>query len=487
MTAGLLLRLVWIVNIVTLTYFTALAAFYLVSSLLAFRFLRRYALRLKSLDVEDLVSAGAAPPVTLLVPAYNEERSCVESVRALLTLNYPEYDVVVVNDGSDDRTLNVLAEAFDLARTTRLPSAELPTQPVRQILRSQRYPNLWVVDKENGGKSDALNAGLSICRTPLFCTIDADSILEADALMRATRPFLEDDRVVAVGGIVRVVNGSVVEQGRVRNVRLSPKLLPRLQVVEYLRAFLSARVAWSELNASLLVSGAFGLFRRDLVVEAGGYSTATVGEDMELVIRLHRTQRRRGFVPRVVFVPDPVAWTECPETLSGLARQRNRWQRGLLESLSRHRRLLFNPRYGTVGMLAFPYFLVLEGIGPVIEIVGYVAFVITLLIGAWSPTFVVSFLTLAIVVGIALSAAAVALEELTFRRYPRWLDLMRLFSAAIIENLGYRQLNQLWRLQGTVAMLRGRRHWGSPPRRGFEDGRLPAEATAPVAPPDARR
>ena len=458
---------VWIVNAATLTYFTLLASFYLVSSVLAFRFLRRYATRLKSLDVESLVTSGAAPPVALIVPAFNEERSCVESVRALLTLNYPEYEVLVVNDGSTDRTLDVLTEAFGLATAMRLPSAELPTQPLRRILRSAQHPNLWVVDKENGGKSDALNAGLNICRAPLFCTIDADSILEPDALLRATRPFLEDDRMVAVGGIVRIVNGSTVDRGRVRTVRLSPNLLARLQVVEYLRAFLSARVAWSELNASLIVSGAFGLFRRDIVVQAGGYSTGTVGEDMELVVRLHRTCRDRGMVPRVVFVPDPVAWTECPETLAGLARQRNRWQRGLLESLTTHIRMFGNPRYGTVGLLAYPYFLLLEGLGPLIEIAGYVAFAITLAAGLWSPAFVASFLLLAILVGIALSAAAVALEELTFRRYPRWVDLLRLFSAAVVENLGYRQLNQWWRLQGTLAVVRGVRHWGPQQRRGF--------------------
>jgi cellulose synthase/poly-beta-1,6-N-acetylglucosamine synthase-like glycosyltransferase len=238
-------------------------------------------------------------------------------------------------------------------------------------------------------------------------------------------------------------------------------------VVEYLRAYLSARVAWSELNATLIVSGAFGLFRRDVVVEAGGYSTSTVGEDMELVVRLHRTCRDRGIVPRVVFVPDPVAWTECPETLAGLARQRNRWQRGLLESLIRHRRMFANPRYGTVGLLAYPYFLLLEGLGPLIEIVGYLAFATTLVAGLWSPTFVASFLLLAIMVGIALSAAAVALEELTFRRYARWIDLLRLFSAAVVENLGYRQLNQWWRLRGTAAVLRGARQWGHQERRGF--------------------
>ncbi|MDH4130802.1 MAG: glycosyltransferase [Gemmatimonadota bacterium] len=466
--AEILNRFVWVVNVMTLTYFTLLATFYLVSSILAFRFLRRYATRLRSLDVESLVGAGTAPPVTLIVPAFNEERSCAESVRALLTLNYPEYEVIVVNDGSSDRTLEVLTETFGLVRTTRLPSAEIPTAPVRRILRSERHANLWVIDKENGGKSDALNAGLNISRAPLFCTIDADSILEPDALLRATRPFLEDDRMVAVGGIVRIVNGSTVDHGRVRNVRLSTNLLARLQVVEYLRAFLSARVAWSELNASLIISGAFGLFRRDIVVAAGGYSTETVGEDMDLVIRLHRTCRDRGMVPRVMFVPDPVAWTECPETLSGLARQRNRWQRGLLESLTANLGMFGNPRYGTVGLLAFPYFLLLEGLGPLIEITGYVAFFVTLIAGWWSPAFVASFVFLAIIVGIALSAAAVALEEMTFRRYARWSDLFRLFAASVVENLGYRQLNQWWRLQGTIAVLRGVRHWGAQQRQGFE-------------------
>jgi cellulose synthase/poly-beta-1,6-N-acetylglucosamine synthase-like glycosyltransferase len=458
---------IWFVNVLVLVYFSALALFYLVSSLLAFRFLRRYARRLRSLDVDDLITSGAAPPVTLIVPAYNEERSCVPSLQALLTLNYPEYEVVVVNDGSTDGTLAALIQAFDLARTTRLISAEIPTQPVRRIYRSQRHGNLWVVDKANGGKADALNAALNHCRTPVFCTIDADSILEPDALLRATRPFLEDERVVGVGGIVRVVNGSVVEAGRVQAVRLPRRLLPLFQVVEYLRAFLSARVAWSELNASLIVSGAFGVFRRDLVVQAGGYATDTVGEDMELVVRLHKVCRRQGFTPRVVFVPDPVAWTECPETFVGLARQRDRWQRGLLESLWRHRGMLANPRYGTVGLLAFPYFLFLEGLGPIIEILGYVAFTATLIAGVWSGLYVASFLALAIVVGIALSAAAVALEELTFRRYPGWGDLFRLFAAALLENLGYRQLNQFWRFRGVISTLRGARQWGAQQRKGF--------------------
>ncbi len=458
----------WLINTIVLVYFAVLNTVYLLTSLLAFRFLRRYVHRLRTLDVESLIQSGSAPPVTVIVPAFREEATCVEAVRALLTLRYPDYEVIVVNDGSPDRTLEVLTEHFTLVPASRLPSAELPTRPIRGLRRSRSHPRLWVVDKENGGKSDALNAGLNICRTPLFCVIDADSILEPDALMRATRPFLEDERSVAVGGIIRIANGSTVEHGRVREVRLPSSFLARLQVLEYLRAFLSARVAWAEVNGTLIISGAFGVFRREIVVGAGGFATNTVGEDMELVIRLHQYCHARRMPYRLTFVPDPVAWTECPETLRGLARQRDRWQRGLVESLVRHWRMLFNPRYGTAGTLAFPYYLLFEMLGPLVEVVGYVAFIVTLVLGAWSPAYVAAFLTLAIVLGIALSAAAIALEELTFRRYSRWSDLRQLFWLAVVENLGYRQLNSLWRVRGLFTALLRSRRWGSAPRKGFD-------------------
>ncbi len=464
---ALLFTVLGIFNVVVLVYFAALNGTYLVTSLLAFGALRRYALRLKSFDAEDLITTAGAPPVTLIAPAFNEEATCVESTRSLLTLRYPEYQVLLVNDGSTDRTLERLREVFELEETPLAQTAELPTAPIRRVWRSKRHPNLWVVDKDNGGKADALNAGLSFCRTPLFCAIDADTLLERDALSRIARFFVEDSHTVAAGGIIRIVNGCIVRSGVVREVGLPRNLLARLQVLEYLRAFLGGRMGWDALDATLIISGAFGMFQRAMVVEVGGYATDTVGEDMELVVRLHRHCRERGIPYRIGYVPDPVAWTEAPESLRVLGRQRDRWQRGLVEATTRHARMLFNPRYGRTGMLAFPYFFFLEMLGPVIEVLGYASFALTLASGRASMPYVLAFLSLAVVFGIALSIAAVGLEELSFRRYPRVRHLLTLFWLAVAENLGYRQINAFWRIRGVVSKLRGATGWGTMERKGF--------------------
>ncbi len=455
------------VNLLVLGYFVVLNSTYLFTSLTAFRSLRRYSLQLKTVDVDELIRSGAALPVTIVAPAYNEQATIEEVTRGLLTLEYPEYEVVIVNDGSTDQTLQRLISAFELRPAARFPSADIPTERVREIYRSQRYPNLWIVDKENGRKADAINAGLNIVRTPLFCVIDSDSLLEPEALMRVSRPFLEDARTVAAGGIIRIVNGTTVRHGRVEDVRMPQNLLARFQVLEYLRAFHAGRVGWAELNATLIISGAFGLFRRSVVVEAGGFANDTIGEDMELTVRLHRHCRETGRPYRIVYVADPVAWTECPERLRGLAGQRDRWQRGLVEALTRHRRMLLNPRYGAVGLLSFPYFFFLEMLGPVIEVAGYTAFVVTIALGLAQLPYVLAFLALAIAFGIALSVAAIGLEELTFRRYHRTGDLGRLFFLAFLENFGYRQLNSFWRIQGMWSVLRGKKGWGAMERKGF--------------------
>ena len=462
-------------NYLVLFYFAFLHAAYLATSFFAFGALRRYALRLKSLDLGDLVTSQGAPPISLIAPAYNEEATCVESVRSLLTLEYPEYDILVVNDGSSDATVQRLTEAFDLEEARRLPTAELGSAHVRRVLRSRRHPNLWVIDKENGGKADALNAGLNHTQTPLFCAMDADSLIEPHALMRIVRPFLEDATTIAAGGVLRIANGCRVSQGRVVDVRMPRDFLAKLQVLEYLRAFLAARMGWDALNATLVISGAFGIFRRSTVVEAGGYATDTVGEDMELVVRLHRYCSENGIPYRIHFVPDPVAWTECPESLDVLARQRDRWQRGLVQSLTRHRRMLFNPRYGRAGLIAFPYFYFLEMMGPVVELLGYTSFTITVLAGRANWPIVLAFLSVAIVLGGTLSLAAVALEELSFRRYPRLRDLLQLFGLALVENFGYRQLSAWWRLRGTISAVRGVQGWGKMTRKGFAvEGEEPA-------------
>jgi cellulose synthase/poly-beta-1,6-N-acetylglucosamine synthase-like glycosyltransferase len=466
-TAGLLWALLGAFNAVVLLYFVLVNAFYLGTSLVAFRVLRRYAQRLKSLDVEELIATAGAPPITLVATAYNESATCVESVRSLLTLSYSDFEILVVNDGSTDDTVARLAAAFELEPAPRAPTAALATRPVRGAYHSRRHPNLWVLDKENGRKADALNAGLNYCRTPLFCAIDSDSLLEREALTRVVRPFLEDQRVVAVGGIIRVANGCTVQAGMVTDVRLPRSWLARFQVVEYLRAFLAGRMGWSAIRGMLIISGAFGLFRRSIVVEAGGYAHDTVGEDMELVVRLHRFCHDRRIPYRIEFVPDPVAWTQVPETFRDLGRQRDRWQRGLADVLLRHRRLLFNPRFGVLGLLAFPYFFFLEMLGAAVEVGGYVTFAVAVALHRADTPYVIAFLMLAFALGIALSIAAVGLEELGFRRYRRLRDLLAMFGLAVIEGIGYRQLNTYWRARGLWSALRGKKTWGQMTRQSF--------------------
>jgi cellulose synthase/poly-beta-1,6-N-acetylglucosamine synthase-like glycosyltransferase len=460
-------RLLDLVNAVVLAYFALLNSFYLVTTLAAFTALRVYARRLEALDIEDLFLAAGIPAVTIIVPTHNEELNTVEVTTSLLQLNYPEYEVIVVNDGSEDLTLSRLSGAFDLVPVPRAPTATIPTAEVCGQFQSRRYPHLWVIDKENGGKADAINVGLNVCRTPLFCVVDSDCLLERDSLMHVVRPFLTYRSTVACGGVIRIANGCTVKDGRVTDVRLPRNVLARFQVLEYLRAFFVGRAGWSALDASLIISGAFGIFRRSVVVEVGGYHSDTVGEDMELVVRLHRHFREKRVPYRIHFVPDSVAWTACPETLLAFGRQRARWQCGLMESLWTHIRMLCNPSYGRIGLVAYPYFVFLDALGPVIEFLGYFAFAIALIFHRASALYFVAFLMLAVVFGATLSIASVALEELALRRYSRLSDLLRLFALAVTESFGYRQLMSYWRVHGLVSFLCGGRAWGKVKRTEF--------------------
>lgn len=456
-----------IFNVFVLVYFAVLNSFYLVLSVIAFRRLRIYVRALKSLDIDDLVSSSGGLPMSLLVPAYNEAATIVDSVRSLLTLRYANYEVIVINDGSTDATLVRLVAAFDLRRIERVATSNVVTQEVRHVYQSRHHPNLLVVDKVNGGKADALNAGLNHSRGVIVGAMDADTLLEPDALARVARPFLEDTSTIAVGGIVRIANGCRIEAGSVEDIRLPTRALPRFQVLEYLRAFLASRVAWDALGATLIISGAFGAFRRSTVEAVGGFDTRSVAEDMELVVRLHRYCRDRGIPYKITFIPDPVAWTEAPETLRQLARQRNRWQRGLAQVIFRHRGMIGRPRYGLPGTVALPYFVVFELLGPIVELLGWAAFILAVALGVVSTTHIVIFLALAVFLGSAFSVAAVVLEELSFRRYRRFSDLALLLGVALVESFGYRQLTTFWRLRGLISAMRKDVAWGEMERTGF--------------------
>lgn len=454
-----------------LAYFFILNGLYLLHFILGFLNLRREARRLKALPVEDLVDPRGALPCTVIIPVHNEETHCDEVLRALLALRYPDFKILVVNDGSKDATFSKLSKIFSLVPAARMATAEIPTSRILGVYRSRVHANLWVIDKENGGKSDALNAGINHCDTPLFCAIDGDTLLERDALTRLVRPFLEDADTIAVGGNVRIVNGCVVESGIVREVRMPRKWIEKLQVMEYLRAFLGGRVGWQALDCTLLISGAFGLFQRAAVVAAGGYSRNTLGEDMELILRLHRLHRTAGHRYRIVYVSDPVAWTECPADLRTLGRQRDRWQRGLMVTLAHHTRMMFNPRFGRAGLLGYPYFFFLEMLGPAIEFGGYITFAAAVAFGQVDMLFIAAYLMAAIVFGIVLSVGAVALHEMASHRYPRMGDIFQLYGLAVLENLGYRQLSLYWRLHGIFSWMRGDQSWGRMTRNMFVPGR----------------
>jgi cellulose synthase/poly-beta-1,6-N-acetylglucosamine synthase-like glycosyltransferase len=413
-------------------------------------------------------SADVVPPITLLAPAYNEEASVENSVLSLLALDYPRFDVIVINDGSKDATFDVLKARFDLEPVQRDYDSAAVHAPIRGVYRSRTQDKLLVIDKENGGKADALNAGLNLSRSPIICSMDADSILEPDSLLRAVQPFIEDpERVVAVGGAIRIANGCRIKDGRLQKVGVSHNMLALFQTVEYLRAFLLARLAWSRLGVLTIISGAFGLFRRSAVLEAGGYAHGTVGEDMELVVRLHRHAIDAGEQRRIVYLPEPVCWTEAPETLKVLSRQRTRWHRGAIETFVRHGAMMTDLRYGRIGLIGMGQVLVFDLIGPALELAGYVLLPLMWASGILHVDYLLAFFSLSILFGIAVSVGALALEEAELRRVGETSDLLRLAMAAVLENFGYRQLNSWWRFRGFWDWTRGVKAWGDMTRKGF--------------------
>ncbi len=453
---------------VVLGYFVVVNGFYAVLLALAVVDMRRHRLTVRGAPLWRLLASEAAPSLSVLTPAHNEGRTVAASVRALLTLRYPDLEIVVVNDGSTDDTLEVLCREFDLVEIHNIFRRVIPTRPVRALFRSRINPNLVVVDKDNGGKADALNAGLNIATGDLVCAIDADTLIEGEALLRMVRPFVMDADVVAAGGTICVANSSLVCHGRVVDARVPSKWLSGVQVVEYMRAFLFGRLGWNRAGGNLIISGAFGLFRRAAMLDAGGYVHDSVGEDMELVADIRRRGLEHGGPARVVFVPDPVAWTEVPDHIGTLGRQRERWQRGLCDVLWRHRKLLFNPRYGALGMIVYPYFLFVELLAPVIEGVGLVSLAVAIALGEAGLGFAGLFLLLAYGLGLALTAFTLLMEQLSFDRYRRGADKLRLLLWALLEPVGYRQLTVLWRLRGLVRYLGRRTDWGAMSRRGFQ-------------------
>jgi cellulose synthase/poly-beta-1,6-N-acetylglucosamine synthase-like glycosyltransferase len=461
-----------------LAYMLALNSFYALLLLLSIPELWSHWHLAEDEHLMLVLGTEALPPLSILVPAYNEERTIVDSTTSFLTLQYPHHEVVLVNDGSTDATMGLLLERFDLYQVPPAFSISVPTEPVRAYYRSRRYSKLLVIDKDNGGKADALNAALNAARFPYVLAVDADTLVEPDALLRMARPFLLGKPVAAVGGTVRVANACTIAHGRVVEARVDTRFLPAIQVLEYLRAFLFGRLGWNRLGGNLIISGAFGLFKRAHLFAIGGYRAQSVTEDIDLVVRLQRHLREHQIPDAISFIPDPVAWTEVPTTVRVLGHQRERWHQGLLETLWRHRDLLFNFRYGATGLIAYPFFLFGEALAPLIEMLGYLGVIIGLAFGAIDLNFVWLFMSVVVLYGMLLSVWSILLEEVSFRRYRRPSDVLRLLLTTVIEAFGYRQLTLFFRVKAFWRVLRGDRRWGVMRREGFSAAHDPTRKAA---------
>lgn len=420
--------------------------------------------------VNDLIGSPMAPSVSLIAPAYNEGLTIVENIRSMLSLEYNNYDVIVVNDGSKDDSLCKVIEAFDLVEVPFFVNAKVPTKEVVSVYKSQNrsFKKLTVVNKLNGGKADALNAGINVSSSRLVACIDVDCILENDALQRMVKPFMEDSTVIASGGVVRIANSCEVEHGKLLKVNLPTNSLARFQVLEYLRAFLLSRMAWARLNGLLLISGAFGMFDRKLILKAGGYSTNTVGEDMELVVRMRSMMANTNRKFKVTMIPDPLCWTEAPATDKILSKQRNRWARGTYEVLQKHTYLFFNTKYKITGLFGYPFWFFFEWMAPLLEFTGLVYFCFLLVTGSVSWTYFLTLLIMFYCFSIFISSFTLYAEEISFYKYSRVKDQLKLLMAALLEPFVYHPKVVWASVKGNLDILKGVKSWGEMTRSGFD-------------------
>jgi cellulose synthase/poly-beta-1,6-N-acetylglucosamine synthase-like glycosyltransferase len=470
----------FIIHALLILYFAGAVVGYIILVVASLLSSSRYRTRLRAEALSGFTNANFAPPVTIIAPLYNEPpQSLRETIGGLLDLYYPNFEVIAVNDGGPKSNFESLRATLSLVPVELEPAASPASKPIVGVYRSLIEPRFLFVDKENGGKADALNAGLRFAKAPYFCAVDGDTLLEEDALIRAlSQMFDARSTLMGAGGIVRVANGCTFKRGRVAGVNLPRRPVELFQILEYLRGFLLGREGWSSFNGLLIVSGAFGIFSRSLAVEIGGYTPGSLGEDMDLVVRIHRHLRKLNRPYRVIFAADPVAWTEVPSDWASLSRQRRRWQRGLLDTLLVSREVIFNLRYGRIGLIGLPYQLIFEFLSPLAEAAGLAVIVLDLIRGRLGLATWLAILLIMCLTSTVLSLIALLVEEITYRRYQSIRDVAVLSGAAVLEFIAYRPFVQLTRLWGMFEGIIGRpRVWGKIFRLGFHSGHA---AGAPV-------
>jgi poly-beta-1,6-N-acetyl-D-glucosamine synthase len=454
-----------------LIYSVSLLLFYLLIVIYSIAEIKLYIRKSSFTDYNLLASSEYAPTVSILAPAYNEGANIIENVRSLLAVHYNNIELIVINDGSKDDSLQKLIEAYNLVKVPFLVTEKIKTKAIRGIYKSSNslYHKLIVVDKMNGGKADALNTGINVASNKYLVCIDVDCILEQDAMLKLIKPFLEESnkRVIATGGVIRIANSCEVVNGKLVKVHLPKQLLPRMQTLEYIRAFLLGRMAWSRMNGLLIISGAFGAFDREIAIKAGGYNHATVGEDMELIVRMRRYMHEHKLPYKVSFIPDPLCWTEAPGSYKILGRQRNRWTRGTIETLQIHKKMFFNRRFGILGILSYPYWFFYELLAPIIEFGGFVGLSIFAMAGFISWPFFLLLLAFILCFGFLYSVFAILIEVLTFNQYKRRTDIMKLILIAFAEPIFFHPFVVWSAVRGNLDFLRKKKSWGEMTRQGF--------------------
>jgi cellulose synthase/poly-beta-1,6-N-acetylglucosamine synthase-like glycosyltransferase len=461
-----------IFSYVILGFFILMEVQLLVVSVVSFFALRRDHFTASHGRLHDMLTSDTTPPVSIIIPAYNEAAGITESVRSMAMLKYTRKEIIVVNDGSADDTVKRMIDEFRMEPIDVPYRPSLDTEVIHRVYKSRLPLPIVLVDKENGGKGDAINAGINIARYPYVMATDADMVLDDECLLRAVRHFVEDrSRTIAVGGNVRPLNGCEVRRGRVTNVALPRRPVELAQVVEYIRGFLSARPGWSALGSLLIVSGAFGIFQKRAVIEVGGFRHGHLGEDMELTMRLHRHFRKKRIPYRIVYAPDAVAWTEVPLTRHVLRKQRIRWHRGLMQVIWQYKGMLLNPRYGVIGLLGWPAFVAFEFIAPMVEFIGWLVIPGSLVLGHLNWEIALPLLLISLVLGAANSLIGLFLDE-RFGYYNAPGDAAKLLVYSLGEQLGMRQRTVWWRVRAMFWNPR-RKVWGDMQRTGV--GNLGAE------------
>lgn len=451
----------------------SLFVLYMVTLSLSIMEVKKHIRKTKGFDYRSLLSFPKLPSVSIIAPAYNEEKTIVENIKCLLSLQYIDFEIIIVNDGSKDNTLATIIQHFGLIKVERAYELKIPCAKIRGIYQSNNpaYHNLLIVDKENGGKADALNSGINVSRKDLFLAIDVDCIIEPDAILKLVRPFIDDPthKVIVSGGVVRVANSCEVAHGTIVKVNYPKNFWARFQVMEYLRAFTIGRMAWTKLNGLLMVSGAFGLFDRDVVIKVGGYDKTTVGEDLELVVRMRKYMYEAGVKHRVAFIPDPLCWTEVPESYKILSRQRNRWTRGAIDTIKKHRSMFFNPKYGIVGLASFPYWVIYEWLTPIIELIGILFLLLIVVFNMYNIKVMALIILFVITFSLLFSTIAIYIEVYTYYKYRGIKYMLLAFLYIFLEMLIYQPTNFYFSLTGNFDYFfkRNKKGWGTMTRTGF--------------------